>query len=99
MSSYNQSIERLFEVISHLESPEECRAFMEDLCTIKEIQEMAQRLDIALLLSEGTSYNNISKKLDVSSATISRVNRALNYGSNGYKQAIKKLTEGEQNDH
>lgn len=94
MSDYhNESIDNLFKVISEIGSEKECYAFFEDLCTIKEIQDMAQRLETAILLEKGENYRNISSKVGVSSATISRVNRCLNYGSGGYKAAIEKITE------
>lgn len=88
---HNKSVDNLFKVIEGLSTIEECYAFFEDLCTIKEIQDMAQRLETAILLSKGENYQNISAKVGVSSATISRVNRCLNYGSGGYKAAILKL--------
>lgn len=101
MSDYrNNSVEKLFSVISEIDSPEECRAFLEDLCTIKEIQDMAQRLDTAILLDKGYSYQKISDMVGVSTATISRVNRALTYGSNGYRTVIDKMKEtGTDNDN
>ncbi len=93
MSDYhNKSIDNLFKVIADIGSVQECYAFFEDLCTIKEIQDMAQRLETAILLKKGENYQNISSKVGVSSATISRVNRCLNYGSGGYKAAIEKIT-------
>lgn len=92
----NNSVQRLFDVITNIDTTDECRAFFEDLCTIKEIQDMAQRLDTALLLDEGFSYQKISDKVGVSTATISRVNRALTYGSDGYRQAIDKMKETEK---
>lgn len=96
MSDYhNKSIDNLFKVITELSAVEDCRAFFEDLCTIKEIQDMAQRLETAILLQQGENYQNISSKVGVSSATISRVNRCLNYGSGGYKSAIRKITAKE----
>ena len=82
----------LFETFLKLESVDECYKFFEDLCTIKEIQDMAQRLDAAILLDSGENYQNVSKKIGISSATISRVSKCLNY-SNGYKLAIKKIKE------
>ncbi|MBQ6980216.1 MAG: hypothetical protein IJQ07_06195 [Clostridia bacterium] len=91
---HNKSIDNLFKVVSELKTVEECYAFFEDLCTIREIQDMAQRLETAVLLNKGENYQNISQKVDVSSATISRVNRCLNYGSGGYKAAIEKLEKG-----
>lgn len=88
---HNKSIDNLFKVMAGIKTVEECYAFFEDLCTIKEIQDMAQRLETAILLNRGENYQNISAKVGVSSATISRVNRCLNYGSGGYKAAIRKL--------
>ncbi|MBE5762760.1 MAG: hypothetical protein E7338_00880 [Clostridiales bacterium] len=89
----SESIDRLFETILKLDSVDECYKFFEDLCTIKEIQDMSQRLDAAILLDSGENYQNVSKKIGISSATISRVSKCLNY-SNGYKLAIQKIKEG-----
>ena len=85
------SVKRLFEVISGIGSPEECAALFEDLCTIKEIKDMAQRLDTALLLNKGYSYQKIADQVGVSTATISRVSRCLTYGAGGYKAVIEKM--------
>ncbi len=84
----NSSIDRLFDVIMNLRSTEECYDFFTDVCTVKELQDMAQRLDTAFLLDEGVSYQNITSQIGVSAATIGRVSRCLNYGSGGYKNAI-----------
>lgn len=86
-----KSIEQLFEAILRLENVQECRRFFEDICTIKEIRDMAQRLEVAILLENGMNYQDISSLTKVSSATISRVNRCLVYGNGGYKTAIEKL--------
>lgn len=92
MTNYhNKSVDNLFKVITGIKTEEECCAFFDDLCTIKEIQDMAQRLETAILLNKGENYQNISSKVGVSSATISRVNRCLNYGSGGYRAAIEKI--------
>lgn len=97
MASFrNESTDRLFETMNSLSSVEEFYAFFEDLCTIKEIQDMAQRLDTVILLDKGESYNNIAAKVGVSTATISRVSKCLNYGSGGYKNALKKMKEKDQ---
>ncbi len=87
----SDSVDRLFRTILNLETVEECYEYFEDICTIKEIQDMAQRLDTAILLSKGYSYQKISEEVDVSTATIGRVSKCLNYGSGGYRSAIKKL--------
>lgn len=86
-----ESVDRLFQSILNLQSLEECYAYFEDICTIKEIMAMSQRLDTAILLSRGLSYQRITDQLDVSSATIGRVSRCLNYGSGGYQNAIERL--------
>ena len=90
-----QSMDRLFEIILNLKNKEECRAYLEDLCTIKELQDMAQRLDTAILLAQGCSYKKIMEQVEVSTATIGRVSKCLNYGAGGYRAVIEKLSEGE----
>ena len=90
-----ESMNRLFETILNLQNKEECRAYLEDLCTVKELQDMAQRLDTAILLSQGYSYKKIMEQVDVSTATIGRVSKCLNYGTGGYQAAIGKL-EGQE---
>ncbi len=91
----NAATDRLFEVISKLTTAEDCYRFFEDLCTIKEIQDMSQRLEVASQLSCGKSYQEISLKTGVSTATISRVNKCLSYGTGGYEQALKVMTSPE----
>lgn len=90
------SIDRLFEAILSLDNLEDCYNFFDDLCTINELQDMAQRLDTAFLLSEGKSYQTISQQVGVSTATIGRVSRCLNYGGGGYQSVITKLKESEK---
>ena len=85
-----ESVDRLFEAIANLQNKEDCYRFFEDVCTIKEIQDMAQRFDVALLLDEGINYQQIAKEVGVSTATIRRVSRCLNYGSGRYQEAIEK---------
>lgn len=89
-------LDELFEAVLKLKTKEECRCFFEDICTIKEIQDLAQRLEVAALLEEKMSYQEISRITGASTATISRVSRALNYGSGGYKIVLAR--EGENND-
>ena len=96
MPFHSESIDRLFDTISNLTSKDECRAYFEDLCTIKELQDMAQRLDAAILLSQGYSYKKIMESVNISTATIGRVSRCLNYGTGGYKSVIDKLGEAEE---
>lgn len=95
---HNDSTDELCEAILSLKTREECYAFLEDVCTIKELLEMSQRLSVAKLLSRGMSYSQISQKTGVSTATISRISRCIEYGSGGYKMIIERLQEGEKND-
>lgn len=90
-----ESVDRLFETILNLKTIDECYAYFDDICTIKEIQDLSQRLDTAILLDEGYSYQKIAEKVDVSTATIGRVSKCLNYGSGGYRIAIDRLKEKE----
>lgn len=89
----NPSMDRLFQTILNLETVDECYAYFEDLCTIKELNDMSQRLDAAVLLDQGLSYQKIMEQVAISTATIGRVSRCLNYGTGGYKAAIAKLKE------
>ena len=86
-----ESVDRLFQTILNLQSLDECYAYFEDICTVKEILDMSQRLDTAILLSKGLSYQKITEQVEVSSATIGRVSKCLNYGSGGYQTAIARL--------
>lgn len=96
MKFRSEAVDRLFKSFLNLSTLEECYAYFEDICTIKEIQDMAQRLETAILLSEGYSYQRIMEKVEISTATIGRVSKCLNYGSGGYQMAIDKLKSGEQ---
>ena len=89
-------IDRLLKTILKFETFEECSNFFEDICTIKEIQDMSQRLEVARMLNKNKSYAEISKETGASTATISRVNKCLIYGSNGYKRALEKMTEDDE---
>jgi TrpR-related protein YerC/YecD len=90
----NESMDRLFQTILNLQTLDECYAYFEDLCTMKELSDMSQRLDAAILLNDGLSYQKIMEQVAISTATIGRVSRSLNYGTGGYKAAINKLKEG-----
>lgn len=87
----DDSIDELFQGILQLETIEECYRFFEDVCTIKEIQTIAQRLQVAKLLKQNEKYTEIEKKTKASTATISRVNRCLKYGEEGYELILKRL--------
>ena len=78
----------LFKAVLKLKSIEDCRKFFEDVCTIKEMQDISQRLEVARLLKEGLNYQSVCKETGASTATISRVNKCLNYGSGGYSLVI-----------
>jgi TrpR-related protein YerC/YecD len=90
---HNESTDRLVRVLTNLSSEEECYRLLEDLCTIKEVMDMAQRLEVAILLKNRTNYQEINRKTGVSTATISRVNKCLSYGSGGYAEAMRILGE------
>ena len=82
--------DELFEAVLKLESKEDCQKFFEDVCTIKELQDVTQRLQVARLLKEKKNYQEVSKLTGASTATISRVNKCLNYGSGGYNIVLEK---------
>lgn len=86
-----ESVERLFKAILTLENSEECYSFFEDVCTIQEIETLAQRLEVAENLTSGKSYQEVNKITGASTATISRVGKCINYGSGGYKMVIDRL--------
>ena len=79
-----------FEAVLKLKTKEDCRKFFEDVCTIKELQDVSQRLEVAKLLSEKKNYQEISKLTGASTATISRVNKCLLYGKEGYQVVLDK---------
>ena len=83
--------DRLFEAILKLENIEECYAFFEDICTINEIKSLAQRLEVAKMLEEKRTYTEIQQITGASTATISRMNRCLSYGSDGYKLILERV--------
>lgn len=82
-------VDSLIETLLSIEDPETMFAFLQDLCTVREIQDMAQRLKVARMLVEGAHYNDIQEATGASTTTISRVNRALNYGADGYRRVIE----------
>lgn len=87
----NDFTDELFEAILKLKNIEECYRFFEDICTVKEIQALSQRLKVAKLLQENKTYSEIEAITHASTATISRVNRCLEYGSDGYKLILERL--------
>lgn len=95
MKLQSEMMNQLFDTILNLENREECYAFFEDLCTVKELQDMAQRLQVAQMLYDGCSYQTIAETAETSTATIGRVSRCLNYGSGGYRTMIERMKKGE----
>ncbi len=83
----------LFKAILSLKDEDECRRFLEDLCTISELQAMEQRFEVAVMLDEGRIYSEIAKDTGASTATISRVNKCLKYGADGYRAALDRMKE------
>ena len=83
-------VESLIRAIIDIENEAQCRAFLEDLCTIKELQDISQRLAVAEMLDAGKNYQEISKATGASTATISRVKKCLIYGSGGYRTALDR---------
>ena len=91
----SKDFEFLFNAVLTLETAEECYSFFEDLCTMQELISIAQRLRVAKLLTERKIYNDIVKDTGASTATISRVNRTLNYGNGGYTLAFDRMEKNE----
>jgi len=90
----NEEIDSLFQAVLSLRDEEECYRFFEDLCTVHEIQSLAQRLTVARMLSRQCTYQEIVAKTSASTATISRVKRALDYGADGYRLILSRLQDG-----
>ena len=92
----SKDIDRLFEGILTLETVEECYKFFEDICTVKEIQDISQRLKAATMLVNGENYTVVSRETGMSTATISRVNKCLGYGDGGYKLVLERLDKKDE---
>lgn len=87
----DEATDQLFEAILTLKNVEECYAFFEDICTVNELKALAQRLEVAKMLQEELTYQQIQQLTHASTATISRVNRCLSYGSDGYKLVLDRV--------
>ena len=83
----------LYQAILTLKDLDECKKFFSDLCTVGELRSMEQRFEVAMLLSDGMIYNDILERTGASSATISRVNRSLQYGADGYQAVLPRIKE------
>ncbi len=88
-----EEVDHLFEAILTLENKDECYQFFEDVCTVNELLSLAQRYEVAQMLRNKNTYLEIADKTGASTATISRVNRSLNYGNDGYDMVFKRLSE------
>lgn len=94
MKKQNQcDFTKLYKAVLTLKSEEECAAFFNDVCTIQEVEALAQRMDVAIRLKKGESYIDINKNTGASTATISRVSKYLNYGAGGYDTVIKRMKD------
>ena len=93
--SRHERIDQLFEAILSLKTVDECYEFFEDACTIKELQEISQRYDVAKLLWQGESYNSVNQKTGASTATICRVKKCLMYGNSGYRLILERTAKKE----
>ena len=91
------SLSRFFKALASLETEEEYYAFFEDICTVVELRDIVQRLDTAFMLDEGANYQTIASSIGISSATIGRVSKCLNYGNGGYRLVIDRLRAQEAN--
>lgn len=87
----SEAIDQLFQGILALKDSEECYRFFDDLCTVTEVQSLAQRLEVAKMLQDGFTYHKIETETGASTATISRVKRCLNYGNDGYQLALNRI--------
>lgn len=92
----DKSIDTLFNAILTLKDKDECRKFFTDLCTISELKSMSQRIEVALMLKNGSVYTDIAEETGASTATISRVNRCINYGSDGYNLVIDRMEKNNE---
>jgi TrpR-related protein YerC/YecD len=88
-----KELDQLFQAVLSLQDLEECYRFFDDLCTINEIQSLAQRLDVARMLREGNTYHKIETETGASTATISRVKRCLNFGNDTYEMVLERIKE------
>lgn len=89
----NDAVDHLFDAILCLKDKEECYSFFEDLCTVNELLSLSQRFEVAVMLKSHKTYLEIAEKTGASTATISRVNRSLNYGNDGYELVMERLGE------
>ena len=93
---HTEAVDHLFEAVLCLENKEECYTFFEDVCTINELLSLSQRFEVARMLRQKKTYLEISEKTGASTATISRVNRSLNYGNDGYEMVFARMRKNDE---
>lgn len=93
MKLHTEAVDYLFDAILSLKNRDECYTFFEDVCTINEILSLSQRFEVAAMLRSGKTYLEIAEKTGASTATISRVNRSLNYGNDGYDMVFERVNK------
>ncbi len=93
---FTEELKNFYKAILELKSEEECRKFFEDICTIKELRDISQRLEVASMLSNKKSYQEIVKETGASTTTICRVNKCIMYGGGGYKTVLDRIDKGEK---
>lgn len=91
-----ESVRQLFEAILTLENVDECFEFFEDICTVNELLSLSQRFEVAKMLREHNTYLEVAEKTGASTATISRVNRSLNYGNDGYDMVFSRINQNDE---
>ena len=92
---HTEAVKHLFEAVLQLENVEECYQFFEDVCTVNELLSFSQRFEVAKMLTENKTYLEIAEKTGASTATISRVNRSLNYGNDGYQMVFSRMEKNQ----
>ena len=92
---HTEAVDQLFDAILSLRNRDECYTFFEDVCTINELLSLSQRFEVAIMLREQKTYLEISEKTGASTATISRVNRSLSYGNDGYEMVFERMAAEE----
>ena len=92
---HTEAVKHLFEAVLQLENVEECYQFFEDVCTINELLSLSQRFEVAKMLTENKTYLEIAEQTGASTATISRVNRSLNYGNDGYQRVFSRMEKNQ----
>ena len=92
---HTEAVKHLFEAVLQLENVEECYQFFEDVCTINELLSLSQRFEVAKMLTENKTYLEIPEQTGASTATISRVNRSLNYGNDGYQMVFSRMEKNQ----